>query len=89
MANKGEIRIDGKVMGKDYGRYFYSPRGNMWAVTLCTYDCDDGRMFEKIELYRTKDQAREAAFRLNTDVKNESSKICKIKTGCSSSRKKN
>ena len=29
MANKGEIRIDGKVMGKDYGRYFYSPRGNM------------------------------------------------------------
>lgn len=47
MANKGEIRIDGKVMGKDYGRYFYSPRGNMWAVTLCTYDCDDGRMFEK------------------------------------------
>ena len=55
---KGEIRIDGKVMGKDYGKYFYSPRGNMWAVTLCTYDCDDGRMFEKIELYRTKDEAR-------------------------------
>lgn len=47
MANKGEIRVNGKVMGKDYGRYFYSPRGNMWAVTLCTYDCDDGRMFEK------------------------------------------
>ena len=43
MANKGKIRIGGKVMGKDYGKYFYSPRGNMWAVTLCTYDCDDAR----------------------------------------------
>lgn len=71
MANKGEIRVNGKVMGKDYGRYFYSPRGNMWAVTLCTYDCDDGRMFEKIELYRTKDQAREAAFRLNTEERSQ------------------
>lgn len=85
MANKGEIRIDGKVMGKDYGRYFYSPRGNMWAVTLCTYDCDDGRMFEKIELYRTKDQAREAAFRLNTEERMGKTDVSVIKLpeGCS------
>ena len=32
MANKGKIRIDGKVMGKDYGKYFYSPRGNMCFI---------------------------------------------------------
>lgn len=66
---KGNVIVDGKCMGPDYGRYFYSKRGTLWAVTFCDYDYEGTKTFEKIETFRTKEEAMSRAFMLNMEDK--------------------
>lgn len=58
---------DGKVMGPDYGKYFCSPRGRMWAVEICSWDYEGIRTFDVIDYYREKEEAVRVANELNME----------------------
>lgn len=57
---------DGKIMGSDYGKYSYEPRGHMWAVVICSWDYEGIRTFDLIDYYWDKEDAVRVTNELNS-----------------------